>query len=269
MSLLTNLQAFWELEEASGTRNDAHSTNHLSDVNTVTQAAGKVGNAGQFTGANSEHLSIADNAALSTGDIDFTIAAWVYMDSKGTGFNANIIASKYGAGGQNVDHEWWLGYTGQASDLFQLVVRPGTGTLGTVQALNLGAPSTATWYYVVAWHDAVNNTINIQVNNGTADSQAYSTGTIDGSGAFEIGDASGGVGAPFDGRIDQVGFWKRVLTAQERTDLYNGGSGLSYAAMGGSSPSAPFVEWMPIVRMTQRQSWKAVPSGFTPPDRND
>lgn len=231
MSLLTDLQAFWELEEASGSRADAHSTNTLSDVNTVTQAAGKVGNAAQFTAVNSEHLSIADNAALSTGDIDFTIAAWVYMDSKGTGFTANVIASKYGAGGQGVDHEWNLAFTGTTTDRFQFAVRPNAGTLGTVAADSLGSPSTATWYYVIGWHDSVANTISIQVNNGTVDSQAYSLGTIDGTAAFEIGDASGGLGAPFDGRIDQVGFWKRVLTSQERTDLYNGGAGLSYAAM--------------------------------------
>ena len=31
-----------------------------------------------------------------------------------------------------------------------------------------------------------------------------------------------------DGRLDQVGVWKRVLTADERTWLYNSGNGRSY-----------------------------------------
>src|SRR5206468_1328963 len=31
-----------------------------------------------------------------------------------------------------------------------------------------------------------------------------------------------------DGRLDGVGFWKRVLTANERADLFNGGVGVEY-----------------------------------------
>lgn len=31
-----------------------------------------------------------------------------------------------------------------------------------------------------------------------------------------------------DGRLDGIGIWKRVLTAQERTELYHGGVGLQY-----------------------------------------
>src|SRR3990167_885680 len=39
-SLTTGLTAYWNLVEASGTRNDSASTNHLTDNATVTQAAG-------------------------------------------------------------------------------------------------------------------------------------------------------------------------------------------------------------------------------------
>ena len=37
------------------------------------------------------------------------------------------------------------------------------------------------------------------------------------------------VGGPvhWDGRIDEVGFWKRVLTARNRSQLYNNGFGSS------------------------------------------
>ena len=80
--LLTNLQAWYTLDEASGTRADSSGNgNSLTDVNTVTQAAGKLTNAAQFTRANSERLTIADNTSLSMGDIDFTLCAWVYFDT--------------------------------------------------------------------------------------------------------------------------------------------------------------------------------------------
>src|SRR5574341_2164717 len=83
MAVKGNLISFWELEEASGTRLDATaSDNDLTDNNTVTQATGKVGNAAQFTRANTEYLSIAHNTSIACGDIDQTRCAWVYLDSK-------------------------------------------------------------------------------------------------------------------------------------------------------------------------------------------
>src|SRR5688572_15128488 len=41
----------------------------------------QIGPAAQLTIASSESLSIADNAALSTGDVDSWLAAWGYMDA--------------------------------------------------------------------------------------------------------------------------------------------------------------------------------------------
>src|SRR3972149_4825629 len=76
----TSLISFWELEEASGTRTDSHGANNLTDNNTVTQAVGKVGNAAQFTAANSEWLDRANEAGLQPG-VDFTFTFWLYLDS--------------------------------------------------------------------------------------------------------------------------------------------------------------------------------------------
>src|SRR3989304_4743325 len=39
------------------------------------------------------------------------------------------------------------------------------------------------------------------------------------------------------GRIDDVGFWKRVLTSSERSLLYNGGVGLTYPFSGAPTPT--------------------------------
>ena len=95
MALTDNLIAFWELEEASGTRNDAHGSNHLTDNNTVAQGTGKVGNCADFELDNSEYLSIADNAALSVGDEDFTIQAWFNIEAN-PGFRQGIVGKSSG-----------------------------------------------------------------------------------------------------------------------------------------------------------------------------
>lgn len=217
-SLSTGLVGYWKLDEASGTRNDSGGTNHLTDNNTVTQAAGKVANAAQFTAANSEYLSVADSAALSTGDIDFTICAWVYLDSKSS---SRLIVSK-GTLATAAATEYWVDHLA-STDRFRFGVSTGAA-LATVSADVLGAPSLATWYFVVAWHDSVGNTINISVNNGAANSAAHSAGVQDSTQPFQIGAAAGPSGF-MDGRVDEVGVWKKVLTAAERTLMYNGGSG--------------------------------------------
>ena len=47
-SLLTNLVAYWKLEETTGTRMDSVGASHLSPVNAPGSGAGKLGNAAYF-----------------------------------------------------------------------------------------------------------------------------------------------------------------------------------------------------------------------------
>jgi Concanavalin A-like lectin/glucanases superfamily len=214
-ALLTSLISFWELGEASGTRNDSHGTNHLTSNNSVGQATGIVGNAASFTRTSSMSLSIADNASLSTEDIDFTYCAWVYLLSKP---GLMSILSKDGATRGTV-----LSFV-TSSDRF---VYATPGIHADLRADSFGSPSLSTWYFVVIWHDATANTFNIQINNGAVDSVSDPDAAADNTNAFAIG-AQAGTNY-WNGRIDQVGFWKRTLTSGERTWLYNSGGGRSYA----------------------------------------
>jgi hypothetical protein len=221
-TLITGITSFWKLDEASGTRSDSVGSNNLTDNNTVGQAIGKVGSAAQFNSASSRYLSIADNASLSTGDIDFTWSGWVYLDSKTT----NRVFVHKGSGVSNGQYEYLLFYNSTANR-FRFAASNSGGAEGIVNANTLGSPSIATWYFIVAWHDSVANTVNIQVNDGTVDSVSYSGGAQDSSSALNIGRANAS-GLPMDGRIDAVGFWKRTLTTAERTELYNSGLGVEY-----------------------------------------
>jgi len=221
MSLLDSLVSYWKLDESSGDAIDSVGSNTLTDNNTVGSAVGKIGNARDFEADNSEFFKIADNASLSTGDIDFTLAGWVRLESK-TDFRCMI--RKQAAVGEC---EYGIIYS-TIGDRFEFDYSSDGVAFLSEPADNLGSPSVATWYYIVAWHDAVANTVNIQVNNGTVDSASFSSGVRDGTGSFAIGTAGDITTALWDGLIDEVGFWKRVLTAQERTDLYNNGNGFAY-----------------------------------------
>ena len=84
--LLTNLAAYWGLDEAGGANNalDKH-TNALTltQVASPGSASGIVyARARAFDGINN-YFYRASETLLQSGDIDFAIAAWVFLTSSG------------------------------------------------------------------------------------------------------------------------------------------------------------------------------------------
>ena len=225
MSLLTNLISYWKLDEASGNAIDAHGTNTLTDNNTVGTAAGKVLTARDFEKNNSESFSIASNPSLQTGDIDFTISCWIKPETVELQFYVNK------SGIAAADREYAV-YNFNGILFF---IYDPSGAI--VQVASGVTPVPGTWYHIVAWHDSVANQIAISVNNATPVTLSHSTGVRTNNFQFELG-ARQNHGFFYDGLLDEVGFWKRVLTADERTQLYNGGNGLSYDDFGGGSSAA-------------------------------
>lgn len=219
--LWTNIISWWSLDEASGNRADSKGGNTLTDTNTVASTIGKLGNAGLFVKANSERLTIADNAALSVGDIDFYIAAWVYP-TLDDGASQHTIAGKAGSSGNRA---WYL-YIDWAANQAKFRVFDPTDASTTVTASTFGNLSINTWYFVEAWHDSVNNQITIAVN-GTSTTASHTIGCRDDTGAFQIGAANSS--SHFDGYIDEVVFAKYIPTSAERAYLYNAGTGRTYS----------------------------------------
>ena len=213
--LLTDLISYWKLDEASGNAVDAHGTNTLTDNNTVTSAAGIIGTARQFTRTNTESLSISSNASLQTGPISYTFAGWVYWDSTA---NTQGIVAKDGGGGR----EYVL-----QMELDAQISLYVFGSPGVYKSVTVLKPTATAWHFFACGVNLDTNTINIQIDNGTVTSTSLAGFTVGAAGTadFAIGNASG---STFDGRIDELGFWKRVLTSDELTQLYNAGAGLAY-----------------------------------------
>jgi hypothetical protein len=216
---------FWTLNESSAgtgavTRADSVGGQDLTDNSLFCASdTGVISLAAKFVAANGEFLSHTSNATLNTGDIDFTIAAWVYMDTK----SANMdVVSKYLTTGNNRAYE--LQYT-QSVDRFRFIVSPdGTSSgLGIVAADTFGSPSTATWYLVIAWHTN-GSQIGIQVMGAASNTTAYTTGVFDTSTAdFKVGNSTSTL---WNGRIDEVGLWKgAALDSTQRDYIYNAGAG--------------------------------------------
>lgn len=225
-SLYADLVGFWKLEETDGTRFDASpNANNLTDNNTVTRQQGVRGFAAEFVRANSENLSIADNATLSmAAEQSFSISAWVYLDALGSGDDERGIVCKGNTSTGAALSEYHLRYIGSPTARFNILIGDGTTNFVSLSAAAFGAPALTTWYHLVAWHDAVANEVRIRVNDQFEDSVAYTFGSYDSADAMRIGGYSNNTNF-LDGRVDAVGIWKRTLTAAERSALYNGGRG--------------------------------------------
>lgn len=231
--LLTSLSAYWGMNESSDgsgnvTREDSHGSADLTDNNSTPSAAGIISNGCDFELANTEYLSSSDNAALSVGSgVSFSFSCWVKLESKAVSPAYNMIVNKIGA--TTTSNEYSLSYRGSVDRFQWSVGRDGdASTLDSVNADNLGSPSTGTWYHIVAWYDAASDIIGVAVNDGTANTAAKTIDPPDGTATFYMGRASSG--QYFDGLIDEVGLWKRALSASDRTALYNSGSGLAYSS---------------------------------------
>lgn len=218
------LIAYWDMEETSANRADRYGIHHLRDVATVTYTAlGKQGNAAEFTTANSEFLFHPDTVYLSIGDYDMSCAMWIKLKS----LTNSYVFSKYHTTSDERSYLIW--YDSGANRLKWLVSSAGTaGSMTTATASTFGALSTDTWYFVYCYSDSANNEIGISVNNGTVDTAAHTGGVYDATSQLEVGSAVGGT-LNFDGYIDELGLWNKVLSSQEITDLYNSGSGNTYS----------------------------------------
>lgn len=212
---LTGLVAYWSLDEMSGTRVDSFSSNDLTDNNTVGYTTGKIGNAASFVSGNAEYLSIADNAEVSTGDVDWSLEMWVNLSNKSAAY---VLASKWdGIGSQE-----WILYYNQGVDRFEL-----TSPTQTVTANALGSPQAGAAYFLYVWHDADANVVGIRVDDEYENTGVWNA-PADGSSSFQLGRAISG---HLSGWLDEVAFRKRLLTPAEITWRYNGGVGRDYASL--------------------------------------
>jgi hypothetical protein len=163
------------------------------------------GAAASFVAANSESLS----KAFTWDTPPFSFSYWAKSASAPADYAVTIGKLNGGAAGSAV------AYTGGAAVLY------ARGANGAPSV-----PLTATEWHFIYGEVAADSSVSISLNGG-----ALSTGTAGGTfvplADFALGLASGG-GAHWNGQIDEVAIWSRVLDVDERAELWNSGAGRFY-----------------------------------------
>lgn len=233
MALTDNLISYWKLDETTGDRVDSvvASGNDLSVVNTVGYGTGIISNAASFDATNQQRLKIDDGDQTGldiTGDHSYSF--WINMASVPTYF---AIAGK--------DDGYTSGYElMQASGLLYINFASAPATYAQWNATALEAGDIGDWVHIVVTVDVSSATGGIIYKNGSPLSMSAKGGTatsvIGNTVEFHLGGRAENA-RTINGLLDEVGFWSRVLTSDEVTELYNSGAGLTYPFTGPSGPA--------------------------------
>lgn len=227
-TLTTNLVSYWKLDEESGTRADAHSSNDLTDNNTVGFGTGIIGNGADFEASNSEYLSITD--ASQTGldlTTDFSFSIWVNVETQPSDSTMVLISKRTGT----TNRSFIISYGDTSGQKF---IRCGSydSASGNVENSDINISQLTGFSHVSITRDGSAGLWSVYIDGVLINTATTTDTTMANSGApFALGcdfDNSDVVRNLFDGIIDEVGVWSRVLTAGEISNLYNSGAALPY-----------------------------------------
>jgi len=178
-----------------------------------------------WVAGDSEYLAggAADSTNITGADQDFSIVAWVNV---GTCTAASIysIVSKFDRGSDPIAQQYAIQIDGTDTDTFEIDVRID-GNVSTSTTTDLAA---GTWYHIAVVYDDsdTGQEVKIYINASENATDSYSGGMTDATTAnFAIGSEynAGSATRPYDGLIDEVAIFDRVLSPAEVTEIYTYG----------------------------------------------
>lgn len=221
-----DMVGFWNLDEAvtNSVRVDICPNNGIQSITnrasgTTSFEAGKITNAVKLRYTSVDGLTSSDTNFSVQGSISFAWAGWALSKTNGT--QRAILSKTQATPGYSI--HWDSPADGPVK--FTLFSTNGA-TEVTVTNTSGGTWTTNVWYYVAAWVDRTNSTMNISLNGGPVDSQTFNH-TIGNMSAAEFQLGLWGA-ANWSGLLDEWAFWKRALTTNEITSYYNAGVGKTY-----------------------------------------
>ncbi len=244
--ITTGLVAQWEFDDgpgssiavdSSGTGNDGTLTGFSDTTFTNMWVSGRFGDALLFNtnGDIGDYVSVANASSLDSfssgavGTRQFTLAAWVRLSVPGSAqSNSCAIITK---GAVNLE-QYSLGIS---NGLFQCEVRNSSGKSGQVVNSTF-SPVAGVWYHVVAiwWASPQEHWMYINgAFNNTYGGVGFLTTLFTTNYPLTIGNrevtAGAGFTLPFQGEIDDVRIYNRVLTPSDIYQLYTNGATVANA----------------------------------------
>ena len=205
-----------------GSTGDGTSSGTVGKSNT-----GKVGsNAWSFDGSSGKTASSNSSDLILTGDVSWV--GWIKIDSSTSTGAPTIFSVRGAAGNAQVDNALFCGYVSKNTSPIDLIVfhEHDAGT-NVSPAVNINTNlSTGVWYHFAVTRDVSEKQYSVYIDGSLLSTHTYNTNpnTTATSLDFELGHTD--ADDYFDGMLDEVSLWNRVLTADEISALYNSGYGV-------------------------------------------
>jgi hypothetical protein len=211
-TLLTSLQAYWKLDEPSGTIYDSTANDHDSTTNVCTYGLATKAGFGTCVGfaAATDYIQFPDSAGFDCPiGANLSINCWVYLTAD-LSHEGNLVGAYTGP-------QFFLSRT--AVDTYRMKFYSGNTTdLGNTFVINQN-----TWTMLTM--TKAGGTYNAYINGSIWASAVAGYNEACGDPICIGGDTGG---EHIEGRIDEVGYWNKELTSTEVAELYNSGSGKTY-----------------------------------------
>lgn len=204
--------SFWKLAD----ENDAIGSNNLTNVNTVTFGAGKIGNAANYVAASSQVLTKAGQTLLANS-VSRSIAFWFKPTATGINTQHSFLSTG------NIPLETQpivLFGVSQGGDKLLYAYHGGAYRKGTTVLV------AGTWYSVFATFDQATTTLNVYLN-GVLEIGPIVAGDVLGFTHYDNLYIGSGFGGYWDGMIDAVGIASnKVASPAQIAAFYNSGLGI-------------------------------------------
>lgn len=219
-NLPSGCQAYWRMDETTGDRVDLINSTALTPTASVNYNAGTlVTNSVHFpTG---HYLSANSGPSFVLGTSGYTITLWVRWTGWNSAAASQVIFRKGDAGGTDYLFQGLSSYDGGANQ-YRWVDVASSGAYG-INSTRVTLSNDG-WDFICIWDDRANNKVWIQVNMLTPESVAVTGTPSDAGRPFKMSSVNGASNYMI-GDVDEFAIWDRALTVDERTALYNMGSG--------------------------------------------
>jgi len=210
-----NLVAYYELENGALTT-DSKGTFTLVNGNSVAEATGKFGGAGNWNGAGSnQYLGTGNNLGITNGSV--SLVAWVNMNGTiaSTDFRRFLVIVS--DSGQHVSNYFDYQFNGGTP---RINFERGRENVADDQTFATITLTPSTWFHLGMTY---NGTSVVSYVNGSAQGTVASSGTGSSGGATVFAIGNTGTAGPVyqcDAVVDDVGVFNRALTAAEIQTLY-------------------------------------------------
>lgn len=228
-SLINSLVSYWKLD---GNSNDSVAANNGTDT-AITYSTGARNQAASINGTTSE-INVGNLGGIN----DYSVSMW-FKKGVASGYPSGGVFEADMFGTQNTTTIYqYFKFGWHTSYVDQPLIAIAT-TSSDYRLVTAPAITDTSWHHIVvvragsslnAYIDGVAVTLTARTTGGAP------TATISTGNPTKFGTVGGVTDAHFNGSIDEVGVWNRVLTSTEVTNLYNGGVGLPYQSnlMGGA-----------------------------------